>query len=267
MKTNVGSIGIVGFAPMVVCWLALSLSGVFDASAQSGVTTIQYQEDVSFGGTYQHLGAELRGSLPNHNSGGEPLIRTGGSGDLRTALAFDLTGITSDMIITSIRLQMHADSIEGGSPFVEIHRVQHATHSMIEGAFSGAPFSEGGPDPVGVTWNRVQNDGSSDILWATPGGDFSATVLSSVTVTSGGASYLFASSSAFEAAAQDALVNNGGLLELILTSPSSAFVRWNSDDATTAGFRPLLEVSYVPEPTATALLGLGGLVLLRRRQS
>jgi hypothetical protein len=268
MKTNVACNGSLGLAPLVVYALGFSLAGVPGAFAQSGATTIQYRQGVFPNGSYSHLGSELRQTSPNNNWGGSDLIRSGNSSGnfLRTVLGFDLTGITSDMVITSVSLQMHVNSQAGLGAVVEAHRLTNSI-SMIEGTGNDAVH------PTGVTWNRIQNNGSSDILWANAGGDFDSTVLSSVSATSGdGVFYTFASSPAFVAAAQDALVSDGGLLEFILYSPNAEavfaenFVRWDSDDASESTFRPLLSVSYVPEPTAAALAGLGGLWLLRVRR-
>lgn len=272
MKIRVRSIGAAGFVPTVVCVLGFSFAVVAGALAQPGATTVQYQEDVSPSGSYQHLGSEIRLADPTGNGGGGGLIRTGGDNRLRTVFAFNLTGITSDMIITSVSLRMHENSLGtpgGTSVPVEVHQLTNTT-PMIEG---NGDFLGSSSDPFGVTWNRIQNNGTSDIPWATPGGggDFSATILSSATVTNDASVfYTFGSSAAFVAATQAALSDPNGL-QLILYAPTTEnffgnFVRWDSDDASEPTFRPLLEISYVPEPTIAALVGLSGLVLLRRRR-
>src|ERR1043166_971513 len=139
---------------------------------------------------------------------------------------------------------------------------------MVEG---NGDFLGNESERFGVTWNRIKNDGTMDIPWANPGGDFSATVLSSASVTSDASVfYTFGSSAAFVAAAQDAVANSKPL-QLILYAPTTEtgpdrFVRWDSDDASSASFHPLLTVSFVPEPSITALLGLSGLLLLRARR-
>jgi hypothetical protein len=266
MKKQIGSIG---FAPMIVYVLGFSMAGMSGAFAQGGATIIQYQQGVSPNGSYQHLGSEIRESTPTGNGGGGGLIRSGGDNKLRTVFDFDLTGITSDMIVTSISLQMHEDSVgtAGGTPVpVEVHQLTNTTR-MIEG---NGDFLGSFTDPFGVTWNRIQNNGTSDIPWATPGGDFSAAILSSATVTNNTPQfYTFGSSAAFIAAAQSAVANNKPL-QLILYAPTTEnffgnFVRWDSDDAGNASFRPLLQIAYVPEPSIVALLGLSGLLLLKRR--
>jgi len=268
MKANVACIGSLGFAPLVVYALGFSLAVVPGAFAQSGATTVHYQEDVSPSGSYQHVGSEIREVNPTGNGGGGGLIRTGGDNKLRTVFAFDLPGITSDMIFTSVSLRLHENSLGtpgGTSVPVEIHQLTNTT-PMIEG---NGDFLGSSSDPFGVTWNRIQNNGGSDVPWANPGGDFSATVLSSATVTNDEqVFYSFGSSAAFVAAVQAALTNPNGL-QLLLYAPTTEnffgnFVRWDSDDASEPTLRPRLEVSYVPEPSAAVLLGLGGLVLLRR---
>jgi hypothetical protein len=121
--------------------------------------------------------------------------------------------------------------------------------------------------------------------WTTAGGDFSAAVLSSAGVVDSdgqndfdnGEKATFTSTAAFVTAAQNAF--DAGLpLELILLSPmaeaatSSNFARFGSDDATTAGNRPLLSVTYsvTPEPGSVGLAilaGTGALCRRRRRRS
>ena len=241
----------------------------FGAADARAVIIRNYQEDVSPTASYQHLGSEIRESIPTGNGGGGGLIRTGGDNKLRTVFAFDL-GVPQSYTVTGIQLQMHEDSLgdgSGPSVTVEAHQLTNTT-PMIEG---NGDFLGTFTDPTGVTWNRIQNNGTSDIPWTNPGGDFSATILSTVTVASNTPSFhTFATSVAFVNAANDALQNNGGLLQLILYAPGSEnffgnFVRWDSDDAA-ASFRPLLTITYVPEP-ATAALGLivaGGLLLRRR---
>jgi hypothetical protein len=174
---------------------------------------------------------------------------------------------------------LHTDSVVHGDgstdihpfaavdPTVELHQIT-ANTPMIEGSGN---FFGSTSDPAGVTWNRIQNNGTSDVPWTTPGGDFGV-ILASQVVSSDGTFYTFASSPAFVAAAQDALDNRGGLLQLILLAPASegfggAFVRWDSDDASTAASRPLLTITaFVPEPSSCVLF-LGAALLLARRKA
>lgn len=61
--------------------------------------------------------------------------------------------------------------------------------------------------------------------------------------------------------------NNEGIL--INDVNRSGFARWgfHSSEAATVGLRPMLTIQYtLPEPTTMALLGMGGLALLRRRR-
>ena len=251
------------------CIRTLGVGALCLVAVAAQATIITYQEDVSFGGTYQHLGSELRQSSPNNNFGAETLIRTGSGDPLRTVLGFDLTGIPGSQIITNVTLQMHVDSFGGGnSPVVvEIHEATNSV-AMTEGV--GNSGGGGSLDPNNVSWNNI----TSGTPWSTPGGDYSPLVLSAVSVTSadGGQFFTFTTSSAFIAAANNAYFNNQPL-ELVLLAPASenffgGFIRWDSDDAATASFRPLLTVDYtlIPEPSTVLLLALGGLVMWRRRK-
>lgn len=219
------------------------------------------------------VGAQNWDQMPDANSGAESVIRVGratagpGSNAMRGLLAFDLDGL-QDANIKGVTLKMTiADAGDGAPGAVELHEVTAAL-PMTEGTGTITVTGDG------VTWNTI--DGAN--AWATAGGDFSSTVLSSVPgAGSSGASgdmHVYGSSDAFVAATQ-AAVDSGSPLELILISPSSEagggqnFWRYASDDHATVGYRPMLEIYYtIPEPGSCLLLVLGGVALLaiRRRK-
>ena len=219
------------------------------------------------------VGAQNWDQMPDANSGAETVIRVGratagpGSNAMRGLLAFDLDGLQGANIEAVTLTMTIADTGDGAPGAVELHEVTAAL-PMTEGTGTITVTGDG------VTWNTI--DGTN--AWATAGGDFSSTVLSSVPgAGSSGASgdmHVYGSSDAFVAATQ-AAVDAGSALELILISPSSeaggaqAFWRYASDDHATAGYRPMLEIYYtIPEPGSCLLLVLGGVALLaiRRRK-
>jgi hypothetical protein len=178
-----------------------------------------------------------------------------GSGVIRRSyLGFDLTGIPMGAFITNVTLALTI--VDSGGPFntgtraIELHEITAA-----------------GPINESLTWNGY--DGVNN--WVTPGGDFAAAVLSSRSdnISSGVQTWL--STPAFVAAAQSAL-SGDGRLEMILLSPTAeaetfSYRGWAQNEDGTVANRPLLSVEYtlVPEPTSAALLGLGALLLLRRK--
>ncbi len=236
--------------------------------------TITYRQGVD---GYAHLGSELRELNVNNGSGAfmgwqEKNVTgwIGGTagGRTRTILGFDLDNIPAGSTITSITLDMIADSsnLHFDQSAINLHQVQHATELMVE---------------LESNFNLIRvvapgGTAPADVPWATAGGDYSPTALASIagfTSADPSGARNFASSAGFVAAAQGAL-DNGNPLELILVSPGTeaeggitthSFVRWWTDDAAIEANRPLLTVNYVPEPASLGLIGIGALCGLRRR--
>jgi MYXO-CTERM domain-containing protein len=233
---------------------------------------MSFQQGVSPTGTYANLGQDIRGNAVS-NTGADTLVgeQFGGVAQIRTVLGWDLSSLPAGATITGVTLTMTVNNTGSGTVSglgtIEVHEVVPngvASNNMVENQVTYASWKTGS-------------------AWTTAGGDFSATTLSSAGVVDSdgqndfdnGEKATFTSTAAFVTAAQNAF--DAGLpLELILLSPTaeaataSNFARFGSDDATTAGNRPLLSVTYsvVPEPASAgwAILAVGaGLVRRRRR--
>lgn len=189
---------------------------------------------------------------------------------LRGLLSFDLSAIKaaaggSPVTINSISLVLHTSSQAGLDN--DIPTSEFVITSYL-------PFDE-----TTATWNDPQGTAGDDVAGGTPG-----TALGSVTfdpVADTDTDQIFASSSAFVTAAEDALAADDTLYLMIynpgaesyhtggFNSPMDYFARFDSDNATNIANRPELIVDYsvVPEPATSviAMLGAGLLAWKRRR--
>jgi hypothetical protein len=249
------------------------MSIVLALAVSPSFALLTYQQGVSPSGAYEHEGTQIWSVASTFRTGGDSHIRVGrgttneGDTAIRGLLSFDLTGVPLGHIVTSAQLTMTINDPGDGTPgAVTLHRLNGP------GPFEEGIGGFGNTSGNGATW--TQYEGTN--LWNTAGGDFDGGVLSSVPGSGGGSGsqgdqHIFASSAAFVAAANDALTNKGGLLELILigdegTGPNN-FWRYASDDEAVSSRRPLLEIeTAIPEPATMALLGIGGLMVLRRRR-
>jgi hypothetical protein len=245
------------------------------AACSAQAVSIQYQQGSLPDASYSHVGAELWGGNVNANSGAGTMIRVGraaqpaGAEPIRGVLGFDLAGVPAGHVITSATLTMTIYTTGDGTPgAVDLFEITAAT-PLAEGT---GTITETGD---GVTWNTV----NGTTAWATPGGDFSPTVLSSIPASAGGSGalgdkHVYASSPAFVAAANAALSSNEPL-NLILAMQGEgaeprAFWRYVSDDIMpdedfSIEFRPLLTIEtaegVVPEPSV-AILAAAALISL-----
>lgn len=97
----------------------------------------------------------------------------------RALFMFDISSLPGGAVIDSVTLSLHLATVVGaGTLTMDVHRL---THSWTK---------------AGVTWNKY--DGAS--AWATPGGDYDATVLGSASVSAAPAWYDFTLSASVIAA-------------------------------------------------------------------
>ncbi len=206
---------------------------------------------------YQHLGAQLwEGRQDNQGTISTMAVgRISSTEKIRSVLGWDLSDIPEGSTITGASLSLSSYTNNGDLGVIgniELRRLTN-TDPMVE--------SE-------VTWDLIKTGTS----WDTAGGDYASDVLLGTATAATNATMFFSTDALIEAV-QDSL-DQGIRLEMILLSPSAEnastqnFLRFHSDDATTSAYRPLLTVTYIPEPGTALLLALAALagLLVRWRR-
>lgn len=258
------------------------------ASGSSGgdliAATAMFQEDVTEGGAYQAIAVDLRSksteadrNREKSSSGGDVTAwwagRIGTDDAVRGLAGFDISAIPAGSVITSVTLTVTPRGPDANSQDQDYTVSLHELDGTI---IEGTGTFDDNPTPTGPSWNS--RDVNGPVAWTTAGGDFSATVLSSIVdnphTLVQDEKIVFPSSSDFVSAAQGALDGSGTLYFLMKSSSEDtsssdrAFFNFYSDDDTTDATRaPKLTIEYVPEPSSLVLLSLGAMALigLRRR--
>jgi len=234
--------------------LALGASLVAIAPAAAAPWTATFQEGVSPTGAYDVEDTELRSSAPDDSFEVNPRWNIGTYGPVEREVAGFPISLPVDSVVISVTLDVWQNGDSGGAhKQLDLYRITNANFTNESEA----------------TWNSANEATASP--WATAGGDYDPTVLSSITPTTNtaGTQYTFASSPAFVAAANAALAGDG-LLRLLVRTPDEVTFGYESfrgsDNGPSAEFHPRLTLTYVPEPASLGALALGGLALLSRRR-
>lgn len=205
-------------------------------------STVEYQPDES--GAVDCF-VSFSASPPGSSNEEGNTLRFGehtSSGNKRTLMKWDLTGLPSSAIVASASLDLTFKSSTGMSSdqSAKLYRI---TTDFDEDA----------------TW---YSKGSSD--WTTPGGDFTTDGGVSFTVSDG--QDLLLNDSDFVALVQDAISNRSGSLRIILGfandlagGPVSAsnVMKYDSSSSTTASERPKLTITYEAVTSWTGAAGDG----------
>lgn len=236
--------------------------------------TVVYQQGVSPAPGYVSSDTMIRGdgnnALLNFGTGTYNIAGKVPNGPLRTLYSFSLTDIPAGATITSVSLTVRGERNDTNSPDAG---VVFNLHQLV-GGFTEGSGGLTGTAAVGATWGER----APGTAWTTPGGDYLAPVLSSITVNSRSAdetTYTFGSSLALVAAVQNALNGNGTFSMIMKLNDTQEALGERrvfflyGDDAVELANRPALTVTYevIPEP-ATAVLGAfaaAGLLVRRRR--
>jgi hypothetical protein len=201
--------------------------------------------------------------------------RIGTDDVVRGLLGYDISAIPAASTIDSVSLTLYPRGNDANSQnqdyTISVHQLEG---TIIEGTGGSAETG------TGPSWNDRDITGDNTPWTSGPGGDFSATVLSSVvdnpTTLIAGQGVSFPSSSDFVAAAQDAL-DGAGTLYLMVKSSSEdtsaserAFFNFASDDWADVAMHPKLSIDYtpIPEPSGLILAALvtAGLASASRRR-
>jgi hypothetical protein len=202
---------------------------------------------------YEHSATFLRADSPDWNSGARDQMLAGkktGGLPFRPVFSFPLTGVPANATLTGISLDLWTDATAGIGT-VGTLELRELTSTPVEGSGSSSTDAANGAG-TGATWShRTQTT-----PWTTAGGDFNATVLSSVpgfSATATNTQKTFPSTSSFLSIGQAALTA-GQPLNLLLISPLSEsgandiYTRLTSDDSALTTQRPRLTLAWTANP-------------------
>ncbi len=229
---------------MVYRAIAICIVAVSAAAARADVVNVISARDNTL---YESSGSALSNGAGTHFFVGE-----NGEGDRRRGVIyFDVAdALPPGAMITGATLQLHMSRAVSGASPVELHRLtadwgEAGSHAAGEEG-SGAPAQ-----PGDATWQyRFYNTQP----WATEGGDFDPAVSASTSV--GGIGFYTWSSSALLADVRSWLsspATNFGWLVLGDETTASTTKRFDTRENTEPTFRPVLQITYVPEPAASTL--------------
>ena len=208
----------------------------------------------------------LQEAFPNNNFGDGTSFQAGGrrqGGRTRGLMLFDVaSSVPAGSTINSAALTLSVVGVPSGG-FNSLFDLNRVLASWGEGNGSDHGGSPAGANQT--TWNN--RFGTSGSPWTSAGGDFSATVSATRSITGFG-SYTFSSTANLVSDVQGWLnspANNfGWLLRSESELTATSIRRFGSRDDPSNS--PLLTITYtpVPEPSSLTLLAGGALVLAWR---
>jgi hypothetical protein len=243
-------------------WVAIiAFASCFAPGARGDVLTVLPSKDNS-------LLEDPAGTLSGGASSALFLGRLGSNGSnlkRRAVMAFNLSAIPTNAVVTQVSLTLTLLKGNGGDTPVELHRL---TQNWGEGTSSGGP--QGGPStPGSATWIHTSYSGA---LWNNPGGDFDPTASATQVVGSFGAPVWDSTASGNLRVANDVqgwisnpASNFGWLLkgDEVNISTAKEFASRESSFG-----QPSLTVTYtVPEPGTIGVIGVLALAGLGTRRS
>jgi hypothetical protein len=243
-------------------WVVVSaIACGFAPGARGDVLTVLPSKDSS-------LLEDPSGSVSGGASSALYLGRLGANGGnlkRRAVMAFDLSSIPTNAVVTQVSLTLTLLKGNGGDTPVTLHRL---TQNWGEGTSSGGP--QGAlSTPGSATWIHTSYSGA---FWTNPGGDFDPTTSATQVVGSFGAPVWDSTTSGNQRVVNDA--------QGWVSNPASNF-GWillgdevNTSTAKEFGSRelsfgqPTLTVTYsVPEPGTLGVIGIMTLMGLGTRRS
>lgn len=255
------------FAGLVVAALALGAPQGADALT---ITLFPSKDNT----LYEDATGQLSNGAGDHLFAGRTGIVT--NAVRRGLIAFDLSGLRPDAVITGVELTMHlsrSNDLAGQS--VALHRL---LADWGEGASdAGLVFTGeegfGAPAAAGdATWLHRFFDPANPALnlWNSPGGDFASTASASVlagAVPLGGIDITWASTAGLVADVQGWVADPASNFGWLLLGNESQNTTTKRFDTRESAFVPRLEITFVPEPSSGLLLALAlaGTLAARRR--
>jgi len=241
----------------VLTLAVVAMASLILTPTSANAATISFQEGVSPTGAYTHDAVYIRSSEPTKNQNGdtdrEVIVGfTNDNNELRGLLEFDVSATPASDTIDSASLVLRTGG--GLSSLITINVYEYGFNI----------------DETTATWNApAAGDG-------TVGGALGTLLTSATFNPSAGprssSDVTFGDTAQFRTAVSDALAGDGFLRLILARSDNSGanqqrFARFDDETVATAGNRPELLVTHVPEPATMGLLALGGLALLHRRRS
>jgi hypothetical protein len=244
---------------IIVCIAVLIITGVMAGTASASLIAM--------------LGSDADTYLRDDVVRGADVLMDvrGGGIDFAGYLRFDLSGLGAGITIESATLTL--TKVSGASRNDTITSARFALYGLNVVAdntpqnWDESTLTETGTDIVGLEWNgvvpldlsggRVTNLDMEDVAGITE------------TVVNGG------SEGGTVSVTGDPLVSflqgrvdDNGLVTFIIGNDDGTDRGYGlaTKENLTESYRPVLEITYIPEPATIALLGLGGLTLLRRRK-
>lgn len=188
-----------------------------------------------------------------------------GSLSRRSLLRFDIAGsLPAGAVVTAVTLRLHNSASNVGDHAVSMHRV---LESWTEGP--SAPTGAGGSGvasmPGDVTWLHRSYPG---LLWSTPGGVYESSPSAS-TVVGGIGFWTWASTPSLVNDVQawlDSPASNSGWVLVGNEAAASSAKRFATREEVSPDLRPVLTVTYVPEPGAGLVVAVATVAGRRRRE-
>jgi hypothetical protein len=216
------------------------------------------------------------GSLSNGSGEGVFVGNTSGGGGIpptrRALLAFDLSALPEGAVVQSATLTLQLVNGPTGASDLDVLTLHEVLADWGEGA-SSATGGKGAPAALDdATWLHTfyePGDPSQAPMWAQPGGDFAPL---GVPISGNDGTAFWWNSPALAADVQtgvDDPASNFGWLLIGDEGVLSTALKFGSREALTVGDRPVLSITYVPEPQrallgASAILGVTWLRFRRR---
>lgn len=222
----------------VAAVVALVGSGDIGIAATVSLTPVQDNTMYSESGSTSNGAGPLYAGVPGGISGAG-LIR-------RALVKFNLSSIPTASTVTNVTLTVLVAKTNTGAATFELHKVSAA---WGEGTSSGV--GQGAPATANdATWTQRLFSSTTPVNWTTAGGDFSATISSSQSLSTAATSYTFPTSAQLVADTQGWVTNSatnfGWLIKVANEGASGSSKELASREDLTAANRPTLTVTFTP---------------------
>ncbi len=190
----------------------------------------------------------------NHDSTAYLLSGSASSGSprIRTLLGFDMSILADNPVFNRVELDLTVERLDGGVGSV-LRGSKWELYGVTEYTVNNLFFTEDQ-----VTWNSR----ATGIAWSTPGGDFDAPLLASVTLDWEpivGDAITLVGTGALTSAVSSAIADDKTLYFMLMqggegTNSARRFLFLHTEDSGTLAQAPTLRLTQIPEPSALFLL-------------